>query len=507
MFTTLGLPASIIHAVRAAGLTEPTPIQGKAIPVILQGNDLIGNAPSGSGKTAAFLLPGFARLLEGTPKLRAIVLEPTPQHVMQVEEQAREFSRGTDLRVAVAHSGSPLANQERLLREPGVDVLIVTVDRLLELEARRALELEDIEILVLDDADRMVDMGQAGDIRKLLKLLPETRQTLLFSATMPAELNRLGKEALIEPVRVDLTSPQPAAGITHAIYPVLKHLKIDLLDRLLSSSGEVRSTIVFARQREGADRLARQLERRGYAVATLHERKNQTERERAMDDLRRGRMQIVVTTDQSARGLDLGGVVHVVNFDVPPSPEDYQQRIMRTGRPDAQGDAFTLMAPEEQRHLAGIERFIGRAIPRVQLPDFKYERRPQDIAQAPIYDDEHIRARRTAASRNPYLAGRMPGTNSTTRAAVARVGSGRSLVSKATALRAGGSRTTAAKPSPARPVPNKPVVAAKPKASATAVAVAKPPARASASRTPRTKPAPRAKTPVARPKAPVHKKK
>lgn len=513
MFTTLGLPAPLLQALRAAGLTDPTAIQSKAIPVILQGNDLIGNAPSGSGKTGAFMLPSFARLLDGGPKLRAIVLEPTPQHAIQVEAQARDFSRGTDLRVGTAHSGSPLASQERMLREPGVDVLIATVDRLLELDARRAVEFEDIEIFVLDDADRMVDMGQAPEIRKLLKLLPETRQTLLFSATMPAELNRLGKEALIEPVRVDLTSPQPAAGITHAIYPVLMHLKIELLDRLLSSSGEVRSTIVFARQREGADRLARQLERRGYAVATLHERKNQTERERAMDDLRRGRLQIVVTTDQSARGLDLGGVVHVVNFDVPPSPEDYQQRIMRTGRPDAQGDAFTLMAPEEQRHLAGIERFIGRAIPRVRLPDFKYERKPQDIAQAPIYDDEHIRARRSAASRNPYLAGRMPGSNSTSRFSTPRPAVSRSGVGKVTAARPtsgksagpkGGTakspapKAAAVKSPPARPVPNKPVVPAKAKA-----AVAKPAAR--------TRPASKGKAaaavkPATKPKAPAHKK-
>ncbi len=494
MFTTLGLPAPILQALKAIGLTDPTAIQTKAIPVILQGNDLIGNAPSGSGKTGAFLLPAFSRLMDGTPKLRAIILEPTPQHVTQVEEQAREFARHTELRIAVAHTGAPLAAQERILREPGVDVLICTVDRLLELEARRAIELEDLEIFVLDDADRMVDMGQAPDIRKLLKLLPETRQTLLFSATMPAELNRLGKEALIEPVRVDLTSPQPAAGITHAIYPVHMHLKIDLLDRLLSSSGEVRSTIVFARQREGADRLARQLERRGYAVTTLHERKNQTERERAMDDLRRGRMQIVVTTDQSARGLDLGGVVHVVNFDVPPSPEDYQQRIMRTGRPDAQGDAFTLMAPEEQRHLAGIERFIGRAIPRVRLPDFKYERKPQDVPQAPIYDDEHIRAKRTAASRNPYLAGRMPGSNSTSRVSSVRPGSGRSSGSKLTSARQSGvksalAKSTLSKATPSRAVPNKPVAAAKPKTATIAAAV------------PRTKP-----KAAARPKAPAHKK-
>ena len=409
MFNTLGLPAPLVQAVRAAGWTEPTPIQAKAIPVILQGNDLIGNAPSGSGKTGAFLLPGFARLLDGVQRLRALVLTPTREHATQVETQARDFSRFTELRVGISHTGAPIAVQEKLLRDPGVDVLVATVDRVLELHARKAIAFDDVEILVLDEADRMVDLGQATDIRKLLKLLPETRQTLLFSATMPAELNRLAKEALIEPVRVDLTTPQPSTGITHAIYPVPKHLKITLLDRLLSRSGEVRSTIVFARQREGADRLARQLERLKYSVATLHERKSQTERERAMEDLKRGRLQIVVTTDIAARGLELIGVSHVVNFDVPPTPEDYVHRIGRAGRPDAQGDAFTLMAVEEQRHLAAIERFVGRAIPRVLLPDFDYKLKPEQVQQSVIFDDERIRDRhkKAIAARMPYATARV----------------------------------------------------------------------------------------------------
>ena len=212
-------------------------------------------------------------------------------------------------------------------------------------------------------------------------------------------------------MRVDFTNPQPGPGITHAIYPVPNYLKIELLDRLLSRSGEVRSTIVFTRQREGADRLARQLERRGYAVATLHERKSQTERERAMEDLKRGRLQIVVTTDLAARGLELAGVSHVVNFDVPMAPEDYVHRIGRAGRPEAQGDAFTLMAPEEERHLAGIERFVGRAVPRVLLPDFNYGLKPSQLQQQAIYDDEQARARRAAMAKMGFAVVRqMPTT-------------------------------------------------------------------------------------------------
>ena len=424
-FSSLGLPVPIAQGARVAGYLEPTSIQGKAIPVILQGNDLIGNAPSGSGKTGAFLLPSFARLLDGPQKLRMLVLTPTKEHVTQVEAAARDLARFTELRIGIAHNAAPISAQERTLRDPGCDVLIATVDRVLELHGKSSLVLEDIEIFVLDEADRMVDLGQATDVRRLLKLLPETRQTLLFSATMPAELNRLAKEALIEPVRVDLTAPQPTAGITHAIYPVPRHLKIDLLDRLLSRGGEVRGTIVFTRQREGADRLARQLERRRYSVKALHEAPGQMDRERALEDLKRDRLQILVATDLAARGIDLVGVAHVVNFDVPPTPEDYVQRIGRAGRPDAPvatGDAFTLMAPEEQRHLAAIERYVGRAIPRVLLPDFDYGVKPSQLQQQAVYEDETARARRAAlAKSNPYLASRtmppLPGTRGAARLA------------------------------------------------------------------------------------------
>ncbi len=493
-FSSLGLPAPVVQAARAVGLNEPTQIQHKAIPVILQGNDLIGTAPSGSGKTGAFLMPSFARLLDGPQKLRMLVLTPTREHAAQVEAAARDLARFTELRVAIAHNAAPIAAQERLLRDPGCDVLIATVDRVLELHARKAIAFEDVEILVLDEADRMVDMGQAGEVRRLLKLLPETRQTLLFSATMPAELNRLGKEALIEPVRVDLTMPQPTTGITHAIYPVPRHLKIELLDRLLSRSGKVLSTIVFTRQREGADRLSRQLERRKYAVVTLHEQPGQTDRERILEDLKRERVQIVVATDLAARGIDLAGVAHVVNFDVPPTPEDYVQRIGRAGRPDATGDAFTLMAPEEQRHLAAIERYVGRAIPRVLLPDFDYGLKPSQLREQAVYDDEKARARRSAAlAKMPYAMAR----------------SASSALAKASAARGSqrpGSARTAVPPAKARlmappppkakaAAPTRPLVEAKLKPAnyTRSYTPPRPPAR------PAPKPAPKLRAPGPRP--------
>jgi ATP-dependent RNA helicase RhlE len=374
-FSRLGLPAPIIKGVRAAGYTEPTPIQHRAIPIILTGRDLVGAAQTGTGKTAAFVLPILARLLEGHRALRALVLVPTRELAAQVETNARDYGRFTDLRVGVAYGGVPIGPQERLLRNQGLDFLVATPGRLLDLHGRQSVTFEDIEVLVLDEADRMVDMGFAPDLRRILRLLPERRQTLMFSATMPPDLNKVASEALRDPQRVDLAPPsRPAAGITQAIYPVPRHLKTDLLDQVLLSP-EVGSAIVFARTKHGADRLARQLKSRGHSVAALHGDRSQSQRERALDDLKRGRIQVLVATDIASRGIDVDDISHVINFDVPHTPEDYVHRIGRTGRVDASGDAFTLMSPEERQDIAAIERFLGRAIPRVTVPDFDYERR------------------------------------------------------------------------------------------------------------------------------------
>jgi ATP-dependent RNA helicase RhlE len=304
------------------------------------------------------------------------VLTPTRELAAQVETNARDYARFTDLSVGVVYGGVPLPPQERLLKQHGVDFLVATPGRLLDLHDRLALRLDFIETLVLDEADRMVDMGFAPDLKRILRLMPRDRQTLMFSATMPPELNRVANEALRDPARVDLAPPQrPAAGITQAVYPVPRHLKTDLLDSMLSQS-EVSSVIVFARTKHGADKLARDLQRRGHSIATLHGNRSQSQRERALGDLRRGRVQVLVATDIASRGIDVEGITHVINYDVPHAPEDYVHRIGRTGRVDAVGDAFTLIAPEEMKQLNAIERFLGRAIPRVILPDFDYKRRP-----------------------------------------------------------------------------------------------------------------------------------
>ena len=380
-FNALGLPQQILKGVRAAGYSEPTPIQRKAIPIVLEGKDLIGAAQTGTGKTAAFILPILARLLHGPKRLRALVLTPTRELAAQVETNARDYARFTDINVGVVYGGVPLPPQERALRA-GVDLLVATPGRLLDLHGRLALRLDYVEVLVLDEADRMVDMGFAPDLRRILRLLPHDRQTLLFSATMPPELNQVAREALKEPARVDLAPPsRPAAGITQAVYPVPRNLKTELLDEILSAI-DVRSMIVFTRTKHGADRLARQLGKRNYAVAPIHGNRSQSQRERALGDLKRGRIQILVATDIASRGIDVEGISHVVNYDVPHTPEDYVHRIGRTGRVDAVGDAFTLMSPEEQKDFTAIERFLGRAVPRVMLPDFDYHMRPREIADS-----------------------------------------------------------------------------------------------------------------------------
>jgi ATP-dependent RNA helicase RhlE len=409
-FTRLGLPPPIIKGVRAAGYTVPTPIQARAIPIVLDGRDLVGAAQTGTGKTAAFLLPILARLLEGRDALRALILVPTRELAAQVETNARDYARFTPLRAGVVFGGVPIGPQERMLRQQGVDLLVATPGRLLDLHGRQSVSFEDIEILVLDEADRMVDMGFAPDLRRILRLLPKRRQTLMFSATMPPELNKVASEALIRPERVDLAPPsRPASGITQAVYPVPRHLKTDLLDRVLLRS-EVGSAIVFTRTKHGADRLTRQLKARGHAVAAIHGDRSQSQRERALEDLKRGRVQVLVATDIASRGIDVEDISHVINYDVPHTPEDYVHRIGRTGRVEAVGDAFTLMSPEEKKDVLAIERFLGRSIPRVTIPDFDYHR-AHDTTKfaAPRGRENGEGAPRERGSRAPRGRGRREG--------------------------------------------------------------------------------------------------
>jgi len=407
-FTRLGLPAPIVKGVRAAGYSEPTPIQQRAIPIILEGHDLVAAAQTGTGKTAAFVLPILARLLKGEEALRALILVPTRELAAQVETNARDYARFTGLKAGVAYGGVPIGPQERMLRYEGVDLLVATPGRLLDLHGRQSVSLDDIEILVLDEADRMVDMGFAPDLKRILRLIPTSRQTLMFSATMPPELNRVASEAMRSPQRVDLAPPsRPAAGITQAIYPVPRHLKTDLLDEIVHRS-DVNSAIVFTRTKHGADRLTRQLEKRGHSVAALHGDRSQSQRERALAALKRGRVRLLVATDIASRGIDIDDISHVINYDVPHTPEDYVHRIGRTGRVDALGDAFTLMSPEEAKDVTAIERFLGRSIPRVTLPDFDYKKRQEPGSGRGRDEGDRGRGREGRGGRGGEGRGRTP---------------------------------------------------------------------------------------------------
>ncbi len=376
-FQSLGLPESVVRGVRAAGYTVPTPVQEKAIPEILTGRDVVAAAQTGSGKTAAFLLPMLARLLEGHRAVRGLVLVPTRELAAQVEENGRRYARYTGLRVCAVYGGVPIAPQERILRHEGVEILVATPGRLLDLHERQSVSLDEVEVLVLDEADRMVDMGFAPDLQRILKLLPVKRQTLMFSATMPPEVNRVAKAALHRAVHMELSSPtKPASAISQAFYPVPSHLKIELLDRLLTDE-EDPCSIVFARTKRGAERLARRLKSMGHSVAPLHGDRSQSQRERALRDFKRGRISVLVATDIASRGIDVTGITHVVNFDVPRSSEDYVHRIGRTGRMDATGDAITFVSPAEEKDAQAIERSIGRRVERLKVKDFDYSKRAE----------------------------------------------------------------------------------------------------------------------------------
>ena len=371
-FAQLGLPEPITRGVRAAGYTVPTPVQARAIPLILPGHDLVAAAQTGSGKTAAFLLPILSRLLDGPRALRALVLVPTRELAAQVEENAHQYSKYAELSVGCVYGGVPIGPQERMLRYEGVDLLVATPGRLLDLHGRHSVSLDEVEVLVLDEADRMVDMGFAPDLQRILKLLPEKRQTLMFSATMPPELNRVAREALHNPQRIDLAPPsRPAESIEQFFYPVPRHLKVDLLAELLDRLGD-HTALIFTRTKHGADRLYRQLKARGSRVGVIHGDRSQGQRERALEDFKRGRIHVLVATDIASRGIDVDDITHVINYDVPRAPEDYVHRIGRTGRMNAEGDALTLVSPEEEKDAQVIERFLGRRIAHETVPGFNY---------------------------------------------------------------------------------------------------------------------------------------
>lgn len=353
------------------GYVEPTPIQLRAIPLVLAGQDVIGSAQTGTGKTAAFALPILSKLGNHQPQSRLLVLEPTRELAAQVETAIRDFARFTNLKVAVVFGGVGYGRQTEALKT-GVDVIAATPGRLLDHLEHGNCKLNQIQHIVLDEADRMLDMGFLPDVRRIVEKCPRKRQTLLFSATIPPAIETLISWAMHQPQTVEIgLRRSPADTVKHVIYPVAETQKTDLLLALLDQV-QYESVIIFCRTKHGADRVARTLKKSNYAVAVLHSNRTQREREQALDGFRSGKYEILVATDIAARGLDIEDVSHVINYDVPQHPEDYIHRIGRTGRAESRGEAFTIMVAEDAQAVAAIERFIAKKIARVKLEHFDY---------------------------------------------------------------------------------------------------------------------------------------
>jgi ATP-dependent RNA helicase RhlE len=370
-FESLGLSEPVLRAVADAGYTVPTPIQADAIPLVLRGRDVIGLAQTGTGKTAAFTLPIVNQLIDGPRRTRAVVLTPTRELCMQVEESVKKYARHSELGVAAVFGGVPIDPQERALRQ-GVDVVVATPGRLIDHLERQNASFAHLEILVLDEADRMLDMGFAPQISRLVTAMPSYRQTLLFSATMPPEVEVLARKYQRKPMLVQIGRRSEAAHtVTHAVYPVPRSRKSELLAHLLRD-GNLDSVLVFVRTKVGADRVVRHLHDEGIDATAMHADKTQVHRTKAIEDFKAGRIRVLVATDIAQRGLDISGITHVVSYDVPQQPEDYVHRIGRTGRASKEGDAFTFMAPDEIAMVRTIEAVLGKPIPRVSVPGYDF---------------------------------------------------------------------------------------------------------------------------------------
>jgi ATP-dependent RNA helicase RhlE len=373
-FRQLGLDPRVLRAVDEAGYTEPTPIQAAAIPVILSGKDLIGIAQTGTGKTAAFTLPLLTRLATGHSSpghIRVLILAPTRELVVQIHENVRDYAQFLSLSVATVFGGVGEKPQIEALRR-GADIIIATPGRLLDLMARRYGNFSGLQHLVLDEADRMLDMGFLPSIRDVVRQLPKRRQTLLFSATLSREIEAVTREFQQTPQTVEIgRRSNPAESVAQSVYEVPRHLKPAMLQHLLRDPA-LEMVLVFTQMKHGADRIARRLEQNGIRTATLHSNRSQNQRLRALSEFKAGVVRVLVATDIAARGIDVDGISHVVNFDFPPAPEDYVHRIGRTGRANAVGDAISLVSPDEFNDLRALERFIHRALPRKQLEGFNY---------------------------------------------------------------------------------------------------------------------------------------
>ncbi|MGE5140599.1 MAG: DEAD/DEAH box helicase, partial [Rudaea sp.] len=372
-FSRFDLDPRLEPGLEKLGFAEPTPIQAAIIPAALEGQDILGSAETGTGKTAAYLLPIFHRLLARPARshhLRVLVLVPTRELAVQVVEQAEQLSVKTGLRMAAIYGGVGLGNQERLLKR-GIDVVVATPGRLLDHTARGNISFSALEVLVLDEADRMLDVGFLPDIRRIVRLLPRERQTMLYSATLPPEVLGLADQVTRNAVRIQAETAAVPAAITQTLFPVPEHLKNEVLQRLLKEE-EMDSVLVFARTKHRADRLARQLQRAHIEAGVIHGDRSQGQRLAALEAFRRGRSRVLVATDIAARGIDVPGISHVVNYDVPMEPEAYVHRIGRTGRAEAAGKAYTLVTPLDEGMVRQIESLLRQKLQRRKLEGIDY---------------------------------------------------------------------------------------------------------------------------------------
>ncbi len=374
-FRALGLEARILRAVTEAGYTEPTPIQSAAIPPIIAGHDLIGIAQTGTGKTAAFTLPILTKLAAQQPNQRrgtkVLIIAPTRELVVQIQENLQAYAKHLPLTVATVFGGVSERPQIQALRN-GADVVIACAGRLLDLMGQRAADFSQLKFLVLDEADRMLDMGFLPDIQRIVQQLPKERQTLMFSATLSKEIEALTHKFQRSPKMIQIgRRANPAETVTQLVYEVPRHLKASLLLHLLRDP-QMGMVLVFSRMKHNADRIAHQLEQKGVRCATLHSNRSQNQRLRALKDFKDGVVRVLVATDIAARGIDVDGISHVVNYDFPVQPEDYVHRIGRTGRAHAVGDAISFVSSEEYGALRHLERFIGRGIVRKKAEGFNY---------------------------------------------------------------------------------------------------------------------------------------
>ena len=370
-FEQFNLDARLMVGIQRAGYEVPTPIQEAAIPAAVRGRDLIGTAQTGTGKTAAFVLPILNKLLGGRKgTARALIVTPTRELAEQIHEVIRILAAGTGLRSATIYGGVSPAPQVKALRD-GTEILIACPGRLLDLMNQRVARLDHIEVLVLDEADRMFDMGFLPDIRKIVKAVPVQRQTMLFSATFPPEVEQLAAQTLKEPQKIAMGLVRPAHTVAHALYPVPGHLKTPLLLALLKQT-ETESVLIFTRTKFRAQKLSEQIQRAGFKVTSLHSNRTQGQRQSALKGFRTGHHQIMVATDIAARGLDVESISHVINYDMPDTADAYIHRIGRTGRAERAGDAFTLVTPDDNDMIRTLERIMGSPLERINLPDFDY---------------------------------------------------------------------------------------------------------------------------------------